>query len=100
MCKTQNSHCSHLRAVRLKEKTESGYEVTVVGAFAERPNRWCAGRGGGACARERRREALAKPSELVTRDPLTATRRPRPARARTAPCPAVAPDDLPLAPAH
>eukprot|EP00966_Prymnesium_polylepis_P100191 2320807-Prymnesium_polylepis.1 len=30
---------------RLKEKTESGYEVTVVGAVDERPNRWWAGRG-------------------------------------------------------
>ena len=31
---------------------------------------------------------------------LTAARRPRSARTRTAPCPAAAPDDLPLAPAH
>jgi hypothetical protein len=33
-------------------------------------------------------------------DPLTAARRPRSARTRTAPCPAAAPGDLPLAPAH
>eukprot|EP00966_Prymnesium_polylepis_P217767 5039871-Prymnesium_polylepis.1 len=46
-CQTSRSTLpySTVHAVRLKEKTESGYEVTVVGAVAERPNRWWAGRG-------------------------------------------------------
>eukprot|EP00966_Prymnesium_polylepis_P159116 3677346-Prymnesium_polylepis.1 len=47
-----------------------------------------------------RRAAATTSTHPHPQDPLTVARRPRPARTRTTPCPAAAPDDLPLAPAH
>ena len=57
----------------------------------------------GGCVRGGRQTALPRRAAgcvLYPQDPLTAARRPRSARTRTAPCPAAAPGDLPLAPAH